>query len=84
MNDRDKYFEPNFKDIEISYINEEQKVPLKKFLALLPRTEYKVLGNMSFFNRSGSDVKKTERAYQTEERSINPQIRYWLNSEEIK
>ena len=84
MNDRDKYFEPDFRDIEISYLNEEQKVPLKKFLALLPRTEYKVLGNMIFFNRIGSDVKRVEQAYQAEERSINPIIRYWLKSEEIK
>ena len=84
MNDRDKYFEPDFRDIEISYMNEEQKVPLKKFLALLPRTNYKVLGNMIFFERIGSDVKRVERAYHTEERSINPIIRYWLNSDEIK
>ena len=84
MDDRDNYLDPNFNDIEISYMNEDQKVPLKKFLAVLPRTEYKVLGNMIFFKRIGSDVKKVERAYQTEERSINPLIRYWLNSDEIK
>lgn len=84
MDDRDKYLAPDFNDIEISYMNEEQKVPLKKFLALLPRTEYKVLGNMIFFNRIGSDVKRVEKAYHQEERSINPLIRYWLNSEEIQ
>lgn len=84
MDDKEKYRPPHHNDIEISYLNEDQKVPLKKFLAMLPRTNYKVLGNMIFFDRIGSDVKKVERSYRVEERSINPLIRYWLNSEELK
>lgn len=84
MSDKDEFFAPDFHDIRMNYLNEDEKVPLKDFLAVLPKTEYKFFGNFIFFSKIGEGFKKIEKNYHVDESSINPIIRYWRHFDEIK
>lgn len=84
MSDKDKYHAPNYMDIRINYMNEDEKVPLKDFLAVLPKTSYKFFGDYVMFDKIGAALTKVERRYHVDEDSINPLIRYWRHFDEIK
>lgn len=84
MSDKDEYNPPNFVDIRINYMNEDEKVPLKDFLAVLPKTDYKFFSDYIFFEKIGEGFEKVEKDYRVEESSINPLIRYWRHFDEIK
>lgn len=84
MEDKEFYHEPFYQDIFISYMNEDEKVPLKDFLAVIPRTEYKIFGNFLLCDEIGSGLDKKELPYRSEDSTIGNQIRFWLNMEEIK
>lgn len=83
MTDKNFYDEPDFYDIQMNYLNEEEKVPLKDFLAVIPKTKYKVIANYIIFDEIGSGFDKVKRKYHIEESGITPLIRYWLNEEEM-
>ena len=68
----------------INYMNEDEKVPLKDFLALLPKTDYRFFSDYIFFEQIGEGFEKVEKNYRVEESSINPLIRYWRHFDEIK
>ena len=83
MSDRTEYQPPNYNDIHISYLNEEEKGPLKDFLALLPKTECKFFGNYVMFGNIGERLEKVEKAYTNKEgMHIPAQIRNWLHFDE--
>ena len=84
MADKNFYHEPYYEDLYISYMNEEQKVPLKDFLAVVPRTSYKLFGNFLLCDEIGSGLRKEQRAYKSDDSTIAAQFRFWLNREEIK
>ena len=84
MDEREFYHEPFYQDLYISYMNEDEKVPLKDFLAVVPRTNYKLFGNFLLCDEIGSGLKKEQRAYKGDDSTIAAQFRYWLNMEEIK
>lgn len=84
MEDREFYHEPYYEDIYINYMNEEEKVPLKNFMAVVPRTNYKIFGNFLLCDEIGSGLKKEEKAYRSENSTLVNQFRFWLQLEEIK
>ena len=75
---------PYYEDLYFNYMNEDEKVPLKDFLAVIPRTNYKIFGNYLLCDEIGSGFDKVEKAYKSDTSSIGAQIRFWLNTEEIK
>ena len=84
LDDKDFYNEPYYEDLYFSYMNETEKVPLKDFLAVIPRTSYKIFGNYLLCDEIGSGLDKREKSYKGDTSSIGAQIRFWLNTEEIK
>ncbi len=84
MDDKEFYHEPNYRDIYISYVNEDDKVPLKDFMAVVPRTSYKIFGDYLLCDEIGSGLRKEERPYKSDNSAIAAQIRFWLKREEIK
>lgn len=83
MSDKDFYNAPDYNDIQMNYLNEEEKVPIKDFLAVLPKTSYKIFDNFMIFDEIGTGLDKIKKRYQVEEKGISPLIRYWLNEEEM-
>ena len=87
MPEKEFYHVPHYKDIHISYMNEDEKVPLKNFLSVIPRTTYKILNNYIIFDEIGTGLDKVEKRYQAaQEDSMGAQTKYWLhfNDEEIR
>lgn len=84
MEDKQFYHEPYYEDIFISYMNEDEKVPLKDFMAVVPRTEYKLFGDYLLCGEIGGGLKKEERSYKSNDSTLMNQFRFWLNMEEIK
>ena len=84
MDGKEFYHAPHYENIFISYMNENEKVPLKDFLAVVPRTDYMLFGNYLLCDEIGSGLDKSERSYRTDDSTIGAQIRYWLNFEDIK
>lgn len=84
MDDKNFYHEPFYQDIFISYMNEDEKVPLKDFLAVIPRTNYKIFGDFLLCDEIGSGFDKKELPHKGDDSTIGNQIRFWLNMEEIK
>lgn len=82
LDDAEFYSAPNYEDIHISYVNEEEKVPLKDFLAMIPKTTYKVFGDFVLFDEIGSGLDKIEKSYRVDEESLRMQIRNWLHFDE--
>ena len=83
MDDKEFYNEPYYKDLFFNYMNEEEKVPLKDFLAVIPRTNYKIFGNFLLCDEIGSGLDKKEISSHGDNSTISNQIRFWLNREEI-
>ena len=65
-------------------MNEDEKVPLKDFLAVVPRTGYKLFSDYLLCDEIGSGLRKEERAYKSDDSTIVAQFRFWLRLEEIK
>ena len=65
-------------------MNENEKVPLKDFLAVVPRTNYKLFGDFLLCDKIGNGLKKVERSYKSDDSTIAAQFRFWLNLDEIK
>lgn len=84
MDNKNFYHEPHYQDLYISYMNEDEKVPLKDFLAVIPRTSYKLFGDFLLCNEIGNGLKKEERSYKSDDSTIAAQFRFWLNLDEIK
>lgn len=87
MDDAKFYHAPDYEDIYINYVNEEEKVPLKNFLAVLPKTNYKIIGDYIIFEEIGAGLSKKNKPYKvSEETTMSAQIHYWLhfNEEEMK
>ena len=75
MDDRKFYNEPYYEDLYFNYLNEDEKVPLKDFLAVIPRTNYKIFGNYLLCDEIGSGFDKVEKSYKSDTSSIGAQIR---------
>lgn len=87
MPEKEFYHAPHYRDIYINYMNENDKVPLKNFLAVIPQTKYQILNNYIIFEEIGTGLDKVEKKYQAaQEDSMASQIKYWLhfNDEDIK
>ena len=83
MSDRTEYQPPSYNDIHISYMNEDEKVPLKDFLAVLHKTNCKFFGEYVMFDKIGERLEKVEKAYTNKEGvHIPAQIRNWLHFDE--
>ncbi len=81
--DKDSYEPPHRRNIRISYVNEDEKVPLKDFLAVIPRTEYRTFGNFILFLEVGTGLRKTENSYYPDEKS-HPFINLWMHRKEMR
>ena len=68
MEDKNFYHEPYYEDIYFSYMNEEEKVPLKDFLAVV---------------QIGSGFNKKDLPYKTDNSTIANQFKFWLRREDI-
>ena len=77
------YNEPYYEDLYFNYMNEDEKVPLKNFLAVIPRTNYKVFGTFLLCDEIGSGLDKKELPYKSEDSSIANQFKFWLRREDI-
>ena len=84
MDEREFYHEPYYEDLYINYMNEDEKVPLKDFLAVIPRTSYKVFGTFLLCDEIGSGLDKDEKSYKGDKSSIAAQFRFWTRQEEIR
>ena len=84
LDDKEFYHAPHYENIFISYMNEDEKVPLKDFLAVVPRTRYILFGDFLLCDEIGSGLDKNDRAYKSDDSTIANQIKYWLNFEDIK
>ena len=84
LDDKEFYHAPHYENIYINYMNEEEKVPLKDFLAVIPRTDYLIFGNYLLCDEIGSGLDKNERAYKTDDSTIANQIKFWLRMDDIK
>jgi len=84
MPEKNFYHEPFYQDLYINYMNENEKVPLKDFLAVVPRTNYKLFGDFLLCDEIGGGLKKQERNYKSDNSTLATQFRFWLNLEEIK
>ncbi len=87
LEDKEFYHVPHYRNIYMNYINENEKVPVRDFLALIPKTKYKILNNYIIFDEIGTGLDKVEKKYKTSQDStMGAQIKYWLrfNEEEIK
>ena len=84
MEDKNFYHEPYYEDLYFSYMNEDEKVPLKDFLAMVPRTNYKIFGDFLLCDEIGEGLDKEEKSSRVDNSTIGNQIRFWLNREEIK
>ena len=84
MDEREFYHEPFYQDLYINYMNEEEKVPLKDFLAVVPRTNYKLFGDFLLCDEIGSGLDKDEKSYKGDNSIIGAQFRFWTRQEEIK
>ena len=82
--DKDDYNPPHRKDIRISYMNEMERAPLKDFVAIIPRTEYRVFGDYIMFLEIGTGLKRAEKYYHANEPNVNPVIDLWLNRKALR
>ena len=64
-------------------MNEDEKVPLKDFLAVIPRTNYKIFGSFLLCDEIGSGLDKKELPYKTDNSTIANQFKFWLRMEDI-
>ena len=83
MDDKEFYHEPYYEDLYINYMNEDEKVPLKDFLAVIPRTNYKIFGSFLLCDEIGSGLDKKELPYKTDNSTIANQFKFWLRMEDI-
>ena len=84
MDDKQFYNEPYYEDLYFNYMNENEKVPLKDFLAVVPRTNYKLFDDYLLCDEIGSGLDKVEKSYKVDNSSIANQFRFWVRQEEIK
>lgn len=84
MEDKNFYHEPYYEDLYFNYMNEDEKVPLKDFLAVVPRTNYKIFGDFLLCDQIGSGLDKNEKSYRVNDSGISAQFKFWLNFEDIK
>ena len=83
MEEKNFYHEPHYNDLYINYMNEEEKVPLKDFLAVIPRTNYKIFGDFLLCDEIGTGLDKKEKYYRSEDSTIANQFKFWLRMEDI-
>ena len=83
MDDKEFYNEPFYQDIYFNYMNEEEKVPLKDFLAVIPRTDYMIFGDYLLCDEIGSGLDKKELSYKSNDSTIANQFKFWLRLEDI-
>ena len=83
MDDKEFYHEPYYEDLYINYMNEEEKVPLRDFLAVVPRTNYKIFGSFLLCDEIGSGLDKKDLPYKTDNSTIANQFKFWLRMEDI-
>ncbi len=82
--DKDLYEEPHRSNIRISYLNDETKVPLKDFLDIIPRTEYRVCGSYILFLEMGTSLKKIEKVYHEGEEKWPAFLNLCMHRKEIR
>ncbi len=81
--DKDSYEQPHRRDIRIGYLNEDERVPLKDFVSIIPRTEYRIFGDYVLFLEIGTGLRKVEKSYHPAEKG--PQfISLWMHSHEMR
>ena len=83
MEEKNFYHEPYYNDLYINYMNEDEKVPLKDFLAMVPRTNYKIFGDFLLCDEIGEGLDKKEKSYRSEDSTIANQFKFWLRMEDI-
>ena len=64
-------------------MNEEEKVPLKDFLSVIPKTNYKIFGTFLLCDEIGSGLDKKELPYKSDNSTIANQFKFWLRMEDI-
>lgn len=85
--DKEFYHVPHYRNIYMNYINEAEKVPVKDFLAFIPKTNYNIINNYIIFEEIGTGLDKVgKNSKPMQDDTISAQIKYWLrfNEEEIK
>jgi len=82
--DKDLYEEPHRNNIRISYLNEDKKVPLRDFLDIMPRTEYRVCGDYVLFLEIGTDLKKVEKSYHDSGIAEPAFLNNWMHRREFR
>ena len=85
--DNQFYHHPHYEDIYINYLNEDEKVPMKDFLAVIPKTNYKIIGNYIIFDEIAEGLTKEKKSYKVgQDDTMSAQIKYWLhfNDEDIQ
>lgn len=83
MDENSFYHHPHCRDIFINYVNEEEKVPLKDFLAVVPKTNYKIIGNYIIFDEIAGGLRKEKKSYKVGQAdTMSSQIKYWLHFDE--
>ena len=82
--DKELYEEPHRRNIRISYLNEENKVPLRDFLDIIPRTEYRSCGDYILFLEIGASLKKIEKVYHQGEEKLPSFLNLCMHRKEIR
>ncbi len=81
--DKDSYVRPHRRDIQIGYMNEDERVPLKDFLSIIPRTEYRIFGDYIMFLEIGTGLRKVEKSYHPAEKN-HSFINLWMHQHEMR
>ena len=62
-------------------MSEDEKVSLKDFLAVVPRTNYKIVVSFLLCDEIGSGLDKKELPYKADNSTIANQFKFWLRME---
>ena len=83
LKDKEFYHTPHYRNIYMNYINENEKVPVRDFLAVIPKTSYRIINNYIIFDEIGTGLDKVAGNYKTaQDDTMGAQIKYWLRFNE--
>ena len=82
--DKELYEAPHRRNIRISYLNDDTKVPLKDFLDIIPRTEYRACGSFLLFLEMGTSLRKMEKIYRQGEDKLPSFLNLCMHHKEIR
>ncbi len=82
--DKDDFEPPHRRNIRISYQGESEYAPLKDFVSIIPRTEYRIFGDYIMFLEIGTGLHRAEKYYRVNDPNVKPVINLWLNRKELR